>query len=589
MNRKKQFGLLLSLIIFMVLVVCGATIGLLYNISFESTEERLTEIVHNQASFIESVAIFSKDHLTDYAGGWEQAALTEIIYAHENFDGFGETGEFTLARLDGDMMVFLLNHRFQSTDIPQPVPFNAELAEPMRRSLSGKSGLVIGPDYRGETVLAAYEPVNVLNYGVVAKIDLSEVRRPYIVASIIALGSTLLLGLITSIIFIKVTSPVLKQLESSELMIRSTFELAAVSIIHFDFESNILLANKGFGKLTGYTDSDLMKIKLPDLFCNGIENLPEVVSYKSETKGSVPYEKNMELVTRQGDKIWVNTHISLVSDYKKLPKYFIAIMVDINEKVRIEKELQRYTENLEDIVKERTKKLEEIQGKMLKQEKLAALGQLAGSLGHELRNPLGVMTNAIYLLLIKHESSDEKTKEYLTIIDRQIKLSNKIITDLLEFSRIHKATRAQFDIRNIIEEILSSSNTEGLIIDKYLDSEGIKLWADIDHVRIILQNIIGNAIQAMGGTGNLEITGRSNDDRIIISIKDNGCGMDEDTVRQIFDPLFTTKERGIGLGLSICKNLAEINDIELSVESVPEKGTTFFVEIPKEGEHEEIT
>ena len=134
------------------------------------------------------------------------------------------TGEFTLARRDGDNIVFLLSHRHADLESPKPVPFDSELAEPMRRALLGQSGTVIGLDYRGSIVVAAYEPVAELELGIVAKIDLAEVRAPFIKAGLFAAGSALFVILLGSALFIRVSSPILRRLQA--LYEKSQQELA---------------------------------------------------------------------------------------------------------------------------------------------------------------------------------------------------------------------------------------------------------------------------------------------------------------------------------------------------------------------------
>lgn len=159
---------ILSLIIIFTAVsilVTSTTILLLYDTAFEEEKARLNEVAQSQARLIEAIARFDSIHSEDYHGGAFEATLSQIKDAYENYKGFGETGEFKLARLDDDYIVFLLSHRHLDLDKPQPIPFNSELAEPMRKALSGQSGTIIGIDYRGELVLAAFEPVEVLNLG----------------------------------------------------------------------------------------------------------------------------------------------------------------------------------------------------------------------------------------------------------------------------------------------------------------------------------------------------------------------------------------------------------------------------------------
>ena len=183
------------LILIMTAVAAGigiAAITVLYDTAFEEERARLVETAQSQARLMEAVARFDLVYSSDYPDGPLAATTAQIRDAHEQYLGFGRTGEFTLARREGDNIIFVLRHRHSQLDQPEPVPFDSNLAEPMRRALSGRSGTMIGLDYRGETVLAAYEPVAVLELGIVAKIDLAEVHAPFLTAASIVVGIAIL-------------------------------------------------------------------------------------------------------------------------------------------------------------------------------------------------------------------------------------------------------------------------------------------------------------------------------------------------------------------------------------------------------------
>ena len=152
----------------------------LYQAAIDEERDRLMESAQSQARLIEAVARFDAVQSADFPEGSSAATISQIVDAHKNFKGVGETGEFTLARREGEQIVFLLSHRHQDLEDVKPVPWDSQLAQPMRLALSGFSGTVIAVDYRGERVLAAHEPVAELELGIVAKIDLAEVRAPFI-------------------------------------------------------------------------------------------------------------------------------------------------------------------------------------------------------------------------------------------------------------------------------------------------------------------------------------------------------------------------------------------------------------------------
>ncbi len=195
-----------------VLVIEAITIGILYHTVMTGQKSRLVEAAQSQARLIEAVARFDKVYSSDYPHGARQATIDQIKDAHSQYRGFGKTGEFTLSTRENNQIVFLLSHRHYDLDNPKPVPWESGLAEPMRLALSGKSGTIIGIDYRGKTVLAAYEPVTELNLGIVAKIDLSEIRAPFIKAGFISGLLAIVIIVLGVGLFFKITNPLLKGL-----------------------------------------------------------------------------------------------------------------------------------------------------------------------------------------------------------------------------------------------------------------------------------------------------------------------------------------------------------------------------------------
>lgn len=215
MHPRRRIMLLILIMSVIVILVESITIRLLYHTAFEQERLRLVETAKSQARLIEAVARFDRQYSGSYRFDSRKATLSQIRDAHSRYQGFGETGEFTLSTRKDNQIVFLLNHRHYDLNNPKPVPWNSNLAEPMRLALSGKSGTVVGLDYRGVTVLAAHEPVGELGLGIVAKIDLSEIRAPFVRAA--ALSALFAVGMIAvgAAVFIKVTEPLLDKLRQT--------------------------------------------------------------------------------------------------------------------------------------------------------------------------------------------------------------------------------------------------------------------------------------------------------------------------------------------------------------------------------------
>ncbi len=243
-------------------VVVGViSLSISYRQAFKEQEARLTDIVQSRARMIEAVASFDSQYSSDFPGGPIAATLIQIRKAHQDFKGFGQTGEFTLANLDSDQINFLLRQRHGqfSLENASPVPWVSRLAEPMRRALQGQSGVMTGLDYAGVEVLAAYEPIAVLELGMVAKIDVAEIRAPFIQAGIISALGGFFVILLGGFLFLRISEPYTREIKQanqkleSEALERKTQE-KALAFSREQYEvllSQVSKAIAGVSKKTG--------------------------------------------------------------------------------------------------------------------------------------------------------------------------------------------------------------------------------------------------------------------------------------------------------------------------------------------------
>ncbi len=196
---------LIALVLLMIAIslsVGGAAISLLYQTAFEQEEGRLTEAAQNQARLMEAVARFdAKYNQEAIPGGAAAATLSQIEDAHARHQGLGETGTFVIGKKEGDHIVFLNVYQQGEKITVPPAPWNGKRAIPMQKALAGNSGVMIGVDYRNQVVLAAYEPVSILNVGIVVKVDLAEIRQPFITTGMIVLTIAIVTILIGSMLF----------------------------------------------------------------------------------------------------------------------------------------------------------------------------------------------------------------------------------------------------------------------------------------------------------------------------------------------------------------------------------------------------
>lgn len=214
-------------------------------------------------------------------------------------------------------------------------------------------------------------------------------------------------------------------------------------------------------------------------------------------------------------------------------------------------------------------------------QRLAAIEELAGMVGHDLRNPLAGINGAVYYLRTKYESKmDAKGKEMLKIIEDDIAYSDKIVNDLLEYSRTIKLEYVDTTAKALIKESLSIMNIPKNIELNDLTKDETELTVDADKMKRVVVNLIKNAVEAMPQGGSLTIRSMKIDNGVKLILSDTGNGMARETLNKIGSPLFTTKAKGMGFGLSISKRLIEAHGGSISFESIPAKGTTVTILIP---------
>ncbi len=265
---KRIIGLLLIMSA-VALTIAGLAIGVLYHTAFEEQRQRLIEVARSRVSLMESVARFDRAYSKDYPGGAVAATIAQLAQAQESFTGFGRTGEFTLARRQGDRMVFILPLRHDVPGLRRTIPLVSERAEPMRRALANQTGTLVGLDYRGVDVLSAFEPVDVLDLGVVAKIDLAEIRAPFLRAGLIVAGLVSLVIALGTLAFYFTGSSMLRRLRLSEAHYQTLVEEAADAIILADRQGRYLDINQFGIDLLGYPKAEFLQKNIRDIIDPG--------------------------------------------------------------------------------------------------------------------------------------------------------------------------------------------------------------------------------------------------------------------------------------------------------------------------------
>ena len=267
---------------------------------------------------------------------------------------------------------------------------------------------------------------------------------------------------------------------------------------------------------------------------------------------------------------------------KFIPGILIVTFNDITRRKQAEIKLKKYSENLEEMVEERTKELRNAQEALISKERLAVLGHFAGSISHELRNPLAAIDSSTYLLKMKLGNSDKKIDQHLKSIFRNVNKSTSIIQSLLNLARMEKPRAEKINLSDLISETLRSTkippNVETAL---NLPDRHPFVAVEAEQIRMALKNIIKNALQAMKDKGKLTISVQHiESDRIELSVSDTGPGIIPEHIEKVFEPLFSTKTHGIGFGLSIAKMIVENHGGMVRVESEAGSGTMFVINLP---------
>jgi two-component system, NtrC family, sensor kinase len=213
-------------------------------------------------------------------------------------------------------------------------------------------------------------------------------------------------------------------------------------------------------------------------------------------------------------------------------------------------------------------------------ERLAAIGQVSAGVAHELRNPLNVVKTSVYYLLNARNPTPEKTAEHLQRIGKHVDVADGVITALSRFAKMPSPDLKPCPVEQCIREALEINPVSEAVSVVFNLAPGLPaVLVDRDQVRIVFGNLIRNARDAMPKGGTLTLSGRAVEDAVEVNVSDTGVGMTPEVLGRIMEPLYSTKARGLGLGLSIARAILDKSEGTLRVQSVPGQGSTFTVRL----------
>ncbi len=340
-----------------------------------------------------------------------------------------------------------------------------------------------------------------------------------------------------------------------------------------------LEVNPAFEKQTGLKSSQIKGSLARDVLPQIEEYWFDMYETVIRENKSAHYESYNQDTQRWYDLLFIPYHNDKVA----------VVFTDITERMEAEEalrqaqcELQDYAHNLERLVEERTKQLQD-------KERLATIGATAGMVGHDIRNPLQAIAGDIYLAKteldgLPNNQAKEAITENLSSIEENIYYINKIVADLQDFARPLEPIFSQVELEPLIKAALGSKVMPKNIQTSYhIDNSVSTICTDLDLFKRILNNLGINAIQAMPKGGKVTVTVAKHQNNVAISIQDTGEGIPEEVKPKLFKPMVTTKSKGQGFGLAVVKRLTEVLGGTIILESEVGKGTKVTIELPLKG------
>jgi PAS domain S-box-containing protein len=365
--------------------------------------------------------------------------------------------------------------------------------------------------------------------------------------------------------------------------VENIFDASPDAIVVSDLEGKIVECNNATVALLGFEKKDDLIEKNYSNYIrkSDLQKLNETLQSVSETDLARSFEIVALDKNRRGFPVDVST--SVIKDSKGNSNGLVSIVKDITQRKRMEEQLRNYSDQLEKLVDERTKALKESQEQLLKSRQLAAIGQAATMVGHDLRNPLQAIENGIFYIEngLSNHQLPEKSKKTFERIHRSIEYADNIVSNLQSFTAKRKPMLLETPLSTIIEDFLLIFKKSDKI-EVIVESEKLpKLLVDKEMIERVFVNLANNGLQAMEKKGGkLKISVKTTNDLVKISFTDTGVGISEDNLEKIFSPFFTTKAQGMGLGLAICKRIIEKHKGSITVVSKLGEESTFTVTLP---------
>ena len=571
-KEKVNFLVLFLTMMMVCLIVAGAAIGILYKTAFKEEGLRLRENAESQTYLMEAIARFdarySKD---DHPEGAVGASLSQIKDAHEQYNSFGKSGEFLIGKIENNEIHFLFSHQLHHHGSLPPVPLDSTLAEPMRRALLGQKGTMVGPDYRNIQVLAAYHPVSELKLGIVVKMDIAEIRAPFIRAGILVFITAIISITLGALFFFRISNPIIAQIrrqdnslreyadqindanidlrtsnkelnreifrrrqttealqkseEHTRLLLNSTSE----GIYGVDKNANCIFINAAALRLLGCEkDTDLLN-----------KNIHNTIHHTNQDGSHMPEEDCKIIRAVKGGKechndeelFWRADGTSFAAEYWSYPIKSgnntigaVVTFFDITEKKKAKQKLTTSLNEKETLLKE---------------------------VHHRVKNNMQIISSL--LSLQSRQATDPETQQVIEECRGRVKTMALIHEKLYKSHNLGSIDFADY-LRDLTADLNRSRQSDNTKIKINIQAEHIYLPVDTAiPCGLIINELVTNALKhgfPDKTPGEIEIyLGKKNEDKLCLTVRDNGRGLPPDL------DLKKTETLGLTLVANLAKQL----------------------------------
>jgi PAS domain S-box-containing protein len=564
-HRNRYRFLLLTLVMSSVAVlVLGLTIFVLFMAASEQNKRILMSYAEHQASTLQSVMQLVPESNRNNPEPPE-LVVEQIRQTLARNPVITDSGEMLFAYHADGVIHFVSPYRF-ATDIPPVLPENHPSVQAMKLALAGHAGVITTRDYRDVQVLAAFVPVEGMNLGIVVKIDVSEVRNPFIKTALYAGLVTLGVIVLGTLVMQGVSKPLIQTLEENETKYRTLFESANEGIMVIS--DRIEECNDQVLRLLGYEKSELIGRPIVDF---ATERQPHGDSAIDMAQGRFELArqgKPQYFVWRSrrkdGSDIDVDVMLKAVRVGNKV--VVLATLLDITDRRRAEIELR---------LKE--KEVADAREHLTHMARLSTMGEMAAGIAHEINQPLAAISTyaqGCKRMLDNGLTDARELAEPLEKIATQALRAGEVIRRLRGFIKKSASELELIDINELVSEVVLLAEVDarkhGIAVFTHLAEDLPEVRVDPVQLQQVILNLIRNALEAMEETprerARVDVhTTQVENGQVSVRVVDCGPGLSEDALRRVFDPFFTTKATGMGMGLSISHSIIATHGGQLSV------------------------